>query len=472
MDERDKFISWLKTQKAAGAGSWIFASLSTMQGFFPPKSGAQKAWYDYWVALGKPSAPEAEPETASWADMTAEEKQAALTDPSREPYKLPSEMDSTWKWLDYNPETGEPTATGQWVKMPVEEEEGENWLAELKKKAQEISGATGISADEALNQLIAQYQGVSIPRDDSLAREQFEWQKELADREYERDKLATQYAVESRQAAEIYRTLGTQSERDRENLQRQMQEGEWEKIRSQLAGQLQSSPRDWISHFRAVNAPNPYASQPRNMADEIAGLAEDVKQYKSAEKIAIDIEKRYPAGEVPAQIRQAIDAAQKATTHAEERYLNLTSEFNTGKELGQMGLTQNEAEKAIREEYGRAPTEAEKEGWLAGPRPMEGGGSVLGRESESQPKSPTMPEIPTWLQQVSGLTGRVPETRTQVVTPSAQQWTRLMPEQQQMYAGLVDWAGEDTYLTKMTQMQQQIPKALTLGKRWAPARQV
>jgi len=88
-----------------------------------------------------------------------------------------------------------------------------------------------------------------------------------------------------------------------------------------------------------------------------------------------------------------------------------------------------------------------------------------------KPVVPKTPEIPDWLAQMTGMYGRVPEERGDILTPSPQGWAATPWSQREMWGGLVGAAGKRPEMDILEQMQIMLPQNPTLGSRNAPFRQ-
>jgi len=255
------------------------------------------------------------------------------------------------------------------------------------------------------------------------------------------------------------RPLGADEGRNQEELARQ-----FEDMRQQVIGAMEPEARDWIGMWKAKNVPNPFRSQPQTSDESYQGLQEYGDRIKDA---ADRVRKRMNDSDDPLTTSGVLTGW---STEEQAARATLIAEKEVNKQL--TGVAE---ERALGSSWAKAGEQypmggaspAAEAGFWATPRTAPGGeGTVVGEPSMPREPLPTMPEIPLWLQRASGLTGRVPETRQPITTPSGQSWMRLNPTQKSMYAGLADWAGERTFSDIMWEMQRQLPKAPTRPRGW------
>ena len=258
------------------------------------------------------------------------------------------------------------------------------------------------------------------------------------------------------------RQFDVQAQLQREQAQKVDLSAEWENMRQQIIGQLSGDSRNWIQKYRAENIPNPYTPPDTGdagyqMVTERAGRAKEA--WTTAKAIASEAA-RDPNRSLSPEEKQMVDKARDDWAAASANLLQVQHARNTG-------INQAEAGQPLSFQ-GTNPEDREwvKSAYMATPNPatMTVGGQGAIQKYET-------PEIPSWLQEVSGLKGRVPTKKTAISRPSAQMWGTLTPTQQQQYAGLVDYAGTTPYLDTLAQMQKELPQQPILGKRWQPARQ-
>jgi len=238
---------------------------------------------------------------------------------------------------------------------------------------------------------------------------------------------------------------------------------EFENIRSQMIQNLSPSPRNWIAIEKARMMENPYGARERNPQEELLKAQEEYKDAKEMWALGKQIQSeasKDPMRSLDQREKQMIELSKVALDNAAKQLhrARLTEGVVMGKEWAKSLLSEQPRE--VQEEI-------EQEAYWATPRGDVATGFEVGRPSGGT--KPTMPEIPAWLQQASGLKGRVPETRKPILTPSGQSWTALSPTQQSMYAGLVDWVGQRSFEDIDWQRRQMLPKAPSLGRTWKPA---
>ncbi len=332
--------------------------------------------------------------------------------------------------------------------------------------------------------------GVVSPEDDLMKRlamldiEKFDWQKTQAERDWaSRNELNPYQNWQIRQSEqsrldELEKArLGREGETANFNAQRlmsyfqpkqdelnariaemdrQTKSQEFENIKRDVLSSAQASPRDWIGMYKVKNTQNPYApARPVNQLETIQQYTEEAKRLDAALKTAKELEKDAttdPNRSLSAQERQMIDTVKAAW--ANTRNVLLNAQIKYGQEVAS----------------GNLQTEG---GWAAprttGVNTFEEGGDPWSGTPKVVPSS--MPAIPDWLQKASGLTGNVPEQRTDILRPSGQSWNQLAPTQQSMYAGLADWSSTIPFEDIMSSMQKQLPQNPSLGNRWSAARQ-
>lgn len=243
----------------------------------------------------------------------------------------------------------------------------------------------------------------------------------------------------------------------------------YEKMRAQIASSLDPGARNWIAQWQK---PNPYTKNETaatQFTEERLRLQDEYKQAKSAAKFIRDRmnDQNDPLSQV--------DITQDTSPEAQMANVILNREKYVTRLLTEAGAIEA-ISKGVPNPYGAEPsgyfgTTGDITGELAAAKPHAGAGGIMELGSPEAPKAPvyTTPEIPTWLQNVSGLMGRVPTNRVPIQRPSGQMWQSLLPNQQQMYAGLTDWAGKDTFEDTLAQMQKELPQNPSLGSRWKPS---
>jgi len=245
---------------------------------------------------------------------------------------------------------------------------------------------------------------------------------------------------------------------DRSQEEEQAYQAKLAKDFEDMRGMFQNSPRNWI----IASQPNPFLPQEKTADASLASIQEEAKRASSASKTA---DKEY----------DRIVAEGRLPTPEEQNRFNIVWSWatETNRRKDQLELAR---EAGMRgggfTDTGIGEAEQAQAGQWATPRPT-GSGNFLVGEPET-PKTPTMPKIPDWLAQASGVSGYVPEkgTKVPILTPSGQSWMAMTPTQQEMFGGLVDWAGQRTMEDILTQTQSMLPKSPSLGRKWTPARQM
>jgi len=273
-----------------------------------------------------------------------------------------------------------------------------------------------------------------------------------------REALAYQEAASRERAGQMWQ--GLMPDRRREDLA-----AEFEEMKRQMIAAITPSQRNWIALWAAENQQNPY-TQALSPDEELEALQSEADLIASSAK---NIRGRMKDPNDPLT-QGAIGSPQNTEQQMAQAVLN--AETVIGEKLSEMKLARAAGISQVlgtgldvpQEILSKYPEQVEAGVWSQ-PR-AEGGGFAVGKPEEPSEAVSDMPEIPDWLASLSGVKGNVPKKRTAITTPSAQQWTALTPTKQQMYAGLVDWAGERTYEDILTGMQQQLPTPGTATKQW------
>ncbi len=258
-------------------------------------------------------------------------------------------------------------------------------------------------------------------------------------------------------------------EAEREEIERQKKEMAWDAMRQDILSSVQGSPRSWIQTSRAANMQNPYTKSPETFQQNLETLREDYKQVKEAAK---NVRSRLNDKD-DSLTWQNIDKPQTTedqmaaiVLNAEKDLTNKLNEANVAW-LRAKGYTDASPQTQVSPDI---QAEANEEAQWATPKGDEASGYTVGR-----PSTPveTRTKIPDWLQKAAGVGKFVPKTGTRVpiLTPSGQSWSAMSPTQQQMYAGLVDVAGERTFEDIDWQRRQMLTQTPSLGRRWQPATQ-
>lgn len=141
----------------------------------------------------------------------------------------------------------------------------------------------------------------------------------------------------------------------------------------------------------------------------------------------------------------------------------------TTQEASDKALAGMQAKMAVRGRMlGRELTPEEERGvareWFEGQMPPR---KVRGGE-----KKPSTPPVPGWLPQFApGLEGKERLERTDVQTPSLQQWTQTPWSQRQGLAGFVDWVGKEGYQDMLNRMAVMAPRGPARARGFGAARQ-
>jgi len=284
--------------------------------------------------------------------------------------------------------------------------------------------------------------------------------------------LGASYAQDIARAAEInrlyYRPEGDISGY---NKMQAAKAGEFETLRKNLISQFAESPRDWIKLYQAQNVANPFGEQRGLSPQENMAAAQAESEHYT--KVAANIHKRMKDPNDPFtdaiidnpknEEERAASELLRAERYARDIYQNMETAWFKGTHPN-APIRQGSAPAGFIDEAEYA-TEAR---WAQERREISPGVYEIGRPGRTEKPKPKMPEIPQWLQVASGLTGRVPETRKPILTPSGQSWTQLQPGQQEMYQGLVNWSGERPFSDIMATMQKQLPAEPSFGRKFKP----
>jgi len=311
-----------------------------------------------------------------------------------------------------------------------------------------------------------------------LAREKFEWEKSTSGQPswYERMQVTEAANQRQLQEAQTKAELGNlNAERLRGFLTPEVKglenneelANQWEQTRQDMIASLQPEARNWIGLYKAQNMVNPFQKKQLTADEEFAYAQERAESISDA------------ADEIRKRMKDPNDTLTQARVSNpqtyEEQVANaiLQSEQSANQQLMEMKLARNAGKGFIK---GDAITDIVNKysdqyeaGYWATPQPdVINGGFTVGMPSINREVN-TNPEIPEWLQTVSNVKGKVPETRTEIQRPSLQMWNTLTPTQQSMYAGLVDWAGNVPYEDVTNTMAISATQPLSLGRAWKPS---
>lgn len=292
------------------------------------------------------------------------------------------------------------------------------------------------------------------------ARDKASWESTQQLREYDMSRWRRDAAIAQWETDRLRNRLGGDSGFAQEQAMQKEMAKQFEQQRQALISSISPSSRDWIGMWRAQTQVNPFGERERTPDEELAKLQLDKKDIDETYKAAIDLEKRAasdPDRSLKADERQIIDIVKAAKDDISHKLLNVQLARNAGKWGLPMPSGANE------EQY-------QAGGWSV-PRGDPATGYEVGKPDSGKVAPASMPNIPAWLQAASGIKGRVPETRTDILRPSAQSWRRLDPSQQGMFEGLVDWAGNIPFEDIKAQMARETPQK-RLGSQWTPIRQV
>ncbi len=364
-------------------------------------------------------------------------------------------------WVEQGKPTGTEVtkATQTTGQVPqVVSEGGYDWMPRVNIETGEIEGYDLIGATPKVDTGLSAGQTWQVQQDI--------WDREQREREL-RETQAQRWETQTARAL----TPGVATDN-----RAQLAE-EWERMRQEIITQLSPSARNWIALSPEVQntlkASNPFIQQGGFaggvpvQAGVFEGVQQNMAEAVSGWKTATAIEKMAandPNRSLSQNEQQLIQNAKDVYAKASMDLVNAHAARAKGRDMAESGALPPGSATNIADEL-------TMEAYWATPKTSGPWAGTAGLQDGAEPQ-PTTPEIPSWLSRVSGLTGRVPETRVEVQRPSAQMWGKLLPTERDMYAGLVDWSGAKTFESKMAQMLKEIPKESTLGGRWKPAFQV
>ncbi len=337
-----------------------------------------------------------------------------------------------------------------------------------------LRGATEV-AGEAWKKYGAQYQQWSDIQSSAQRQKEFDWQKtqwqsEMATRmaEAQTQRMTAEVGRQTEVAQLGAQDLMMRLQGNREWATQQQQQADlatqYDQIKRQVLSSIEPTPRNWITMYRAQNTPNPYRPQPMDAQQQLAFAEDEAKRLGSA---ASNVYKRMKD---PNDSLTQSSVANPRTTEQQLAKITIDAAKNAQNVLDEMRLARSVGAGTVKDPYAQEiaqkyPEQSEAGKWSQ-PRPIGGGNFEVGAPTE--PPLSNMPEIPGWLSMASGVGGKVPTERVPIQIPSGQSWQRLEPTQQQMFAGLADWAGVKTFEDIMAQMQRQQPYTPSVPGGWIP----
>ncbi len=346
----------------------------------------------------------------------------------------------------------------------------------LQERLGILRGATEVSAEAWRKYGAEQQQWLGMQeltqREKALDWQKTQWQSEMATRmaEAQTQRMTAEEARKAQVAQLGAQDLMMRLQGNREWATQQQQQADlatqYDQIKRQVLSSIEPTPRNWITMYRAQNTPNPYRPQPMDAQQQLAFAEDEAKRLGAA---ANNIYKRMKdpndqlTRETVANPRTTEQQLAKITIDAAKNAQNVLDEMRLARSVG-TGTVKDPYAQEIAQRY---PEQTEAGKW-AQPRPIGGGNFEVGAPETREPPVSTMPEIPGWLSMASGVGGRVPTERVPLQIPSGQSWQRLEPTQQQMFAGLADWAGVQTFEDIMAQMQRQQPYTPSVPGGWIP----
>lgn len=295
---------------------------------------------------------------------------------------------------------------------------------------------------------------------DELGWAQFEWQQQQAQRDWQMQMEATKQDIARRNAFAMQQSL--RSPFDVDMLDTPISAFETE--RQKLLGGGGSDPRNWVTDFiKSVPAPGDVETP---LEEPFLMAQEEVERLKiAADRIRVRMKD-------PDDPLTRDSVSNPSNSEEQMAFTILQAEKTANQNLASIEIERALGKEAARTGFGEEDlSETAQAAFWAAPRKTSFGFEI-GKPTE-RVDTQFMPGIPSWLQEASGLEGRVPEARnlSNILTPSGQSWMRMTPTQQSQFAGLADWAGKRSFPDIMAQMQKQLPQAPGISKRWAPAKQ-
>ena len=246
---------------------------------------------------------------------------------------------------------------------------------------------------------------------------------------------------------------------------------DFETMREHLIESVRPESRSWISQY-VKSVANPFAEQTsRRSDDDYAMLQDEAKRTKiAADRVRAKL--KNPNDSLTPPDLYSADMAENTEAGAARRILNAEKIVN--QRLMEMDADRARGILAAQTGAGVPGGERAEQAYWATPRATATGNYVVGQPGAPVQRTPLTPEIPEWLQRASGLKGRVPEKRSasDILAPSGQSWAQMTPQQQGMYAGLVDWAGKKSFEDIMGEVAMQLPRTPSLPRSWKAFEQV
>lgn len=436
----------------ASTGQWPRVNLSQVTNENLRKGNIPALYLDawnMWISQGKPTA-QAYKEQLRRSKLSQPELQQEIRNKMN--------PDGTISWSSLQPDERAFLEQAGWTKVTSQGgfliPEGQQ-VYSPPTSTQPAGGTEG--ADSAW---VRELQALQVARERAgLTTEQ--WQAKLLQQQYETGGGGAQ-GMDMRTAMQVARAnMGVGGER-------QPTAEQWDEMRDQILQALQASPRNWVQVAMAQRLPNPYR-QTKTAGDIYEEAREEAKESSSmvlsARARLTDLIERGDAS-LP-QIALARDlkfAAEHEADFVQEKLTKYQLARSAGKQMAQQGASLPTVLRGITDAEVRGQVES---GYYATARPSPEGGMVIGRPAREEVDRGI--PIPQWLQTLSGA-GEFfkPEQKRQpITTPSSQMFQRLSPTQTEMFAGLVDYAGTQTYADILRQMEQQLPQPQRTPRRTA-----
>jgi hypothetical protein len=404
-------------------------------------------------------------------------------------------------WLTSIVPTGEftiKTDTTPWGEMGITEEEFLSIFPDAYKEVSDYytSQQEGETTDDAL--VNAELQ--SLLDEAKLEQESFDWSKEqdiwqraqtekelnlaLAQNQNERQQAdwARQTALSQQIAQTINERIAARSQGLPENLQ-----AEFEKMREDILSSLE--PTDWAQKWVVNNYENPYVTQPENptqaQEDYINQLTSEKSFYESElERLQSKLDDPYNPLYLDqttlnsmTMLKNKIEGLQR-NIDASTLGADVPKYSGIGQVMQNFGWDYTTALQVI-QDYA-ASGDLSKWGQIPELTPQQ---KIALDEAATQWKGDTQAmnkqnvnnlNIPTWLQpMLAGNASQVswnPKTQTgnwaEAITPSGQMWGQLNPTQKSLWGSYLSTSGQSAE-DLQSQMEQQLPKNLNLGRTWA-----
>jgi len=430
MAEPTTWQEWTQFEKwyHASTGQWPRVNLSQVTNENLRKGNIPAQYLDawnMWLSQGKPTA-EAYTEQLRRSKLSQPELQEEIR------AKI-DQATGTIPWSSLLPDERAFLEQSGWTKVTSQ---GGFLIPESQQVYQPPTAQPAGGAGGADSAWVRELQELQVARERAgLTTEQ--WQAKLLQQQFEMGGRGAQ-GMDVRTAMQVARAnLGV-------GAPTQPTAEQWDEMRDQIIQSLQASPRNWIQVAMAQRLPNPYRVS-MTAGDIYEEAKEAAKESASAAKTARSRLTELIENDAP---QWQVDLA-KATIHEAKQDEQKLEQFQLARSVGKQVAQQGgDIQTALR---GVSSSE------LKGQVQM--GFQRITRDRPQKEVDKGIP-IPQWLQTLSGAGEFLkPEQKRQpITTPSSQAFQRLSPTQTEMFAGLVDYGGQQTYADILRQMEQQLPQ--------------